>query len=55
MPDTLQKEKKKVFAFNIKKNIENEEWQNLIKILPGTEEAGVNDTLLKSASKKVGV
>jgi hypothetical protein len=54
MPDTLQKEKKKVFTFNIKRNIENEEWQKLIKVLPGAEDAGVSNTLLKSASKKVG-
>jgi len=49
MSEQLQKEKKKVFTFHIKQNIENEDWQKLIKVLPGAEDAGVsNQLLLKS-------
>ncbi|MBT8387324.1 MAG: hypothetical protein KJO12_07915 [Ignavibacteria bacterium] len=49
MSDLLQKEKRKVFTFHLKQNIENGEWQKLIKVLPGAEDAGVeNKLLLKS-------
>jgi hypothetical protein len=51
MNDLLQKEKKKVFTFHLKQNIEKGEWQKLIKVLPGAEDAGVeNKLLLKSYS-----
>ena len=51
MNDLLQKEKKKVFTFHLQQNIEKGEWKKLIKVLPGAEDAGVeNKLLLKSYS-----
>jgi len=49
MPDTLQKEKKKVFTFHLKKNIEKGEWQKLIKLLPDAEDVEVSTTLLRKS------
>jgi len=51
MNDLIKKEKKKVFTFHLQQNIEKGEWKKLIKVLPGAEDAGVeNKLLLKSYS-----
>ena len=46
MSDLLQI-KKKAFTFNLKQNIEKEEWLKLINVLPGAEEVEVSTTLLR--------
>lgn len=52
----MQKEiiTKKIFTDRIRSHIANNKWEALIKLFPGAEDAGVANTLLKSASKKVG-
>lgn len=51
MADQLQVEKKKVFTFHLKNYIEKEEWEKLVSLLPGAEDAGIeNKLLLKSYS-----
>lgn len=47
MSDQLQIEKKKILTLRIKQNIENGEWQKLIKALPVAEEAGISSSLLR--------
>lgn len=46
MSDLLQI-KKKAFTFHLKQHLEKEEWQKLIKVLPGAEEFEVSTTLLR--------
>ncbi len=45
---------KKIFTDRVRSHIADNKWEDLIKLFPGAEEAGVANTLLKSASRKVG-
>jgi hypothetical protein len=47
--------KKKIFTDRVHSHITNNKWDALIKLFPGAEDAGVANTLLKSASKKFSI